>query len=68
LREALPKALLNQPGPPLIIDQPEEDLNNPVMLQVVGQIWAAKKSRQLILSSHSANLVVNGDAGTCRLV
>ena len=59
---ALLKALLNQPGPPLIIDQPEEDLDNPVMLQVVGQIWQAKKSRQLILSSHNANLVVNGDA------
>lgn len=59
---ALLKALLNQPGPPLVIDQPEEDLDNPVMLQVVGQIWNAKKSRQLILSSHNANLVVNGDA------
>jgi chromosome segregation protein len=59
---ALLKALLNQPGPPLIIDQPEEDLDNPVMLQVVSQIWQAKKSRQLILSSHNANLVVNGDA------
>ncbi len=59
---ALLKALLNQPGPPLIIDQPEEDLDNPVMLEVVGQIWNAKKERQLILSSHNANLVVNGDA------
>lgn len=59
---ALLKALLNQPGPPLIIDQPEEDLDNPVMQEVVGQIWRAKKSRQLILSSHNANLVVNGDA------
>jgi chromosome segregation protein len=59
---ALLKALLNQPGPPLIIDQPEEDLDNPVMLEVVSQIWQAKKSRQLILSSHNANLVVNGDA------
>ncbi len=59
---ALLKALLNQPGPPLVIDQPEEDLDNPVMIQVVAQIWNAKKSRQLILRSHNANLVVNGDA------
>jgi chromosome segregation protein len=59
---ALLKALLNQPGPPLIIDQPEEDLDNPVMSQVVSQIWQAKKARQLILASHNANLVVNGDA------
>jgi chromosome segregation protein len=59
---ALLKALLNQPGPPLIVDQPEEDLDNPVILDVVNQIWEAKKARQLILSSHNANLVVNGDA------
>jgi hypothetical protein len=59
---ALLKTLLNQPGPPLIIDQPEEDLDNPVILDVVAQIWQAKKARQLILSSHNANLVVNGDA------
>lgn len=59
---ALLKALLNQPGPPLIIDQPEEDLDNPVMLEVVEQVWRAKRERQLIFSSHNANLVVNGDA------
>lgn len=59
---ALLKALLNQLGPPLVIDQPEEDLGNPVILQVVNQIWEAKRLRQLILSSHNANLVVNGDA------
>jgi type III restriction enzyme len=59
---ALLKALLNQPGPPLIIDQPEEDLDNPVMPAVVEQIWRSKKERQLILASHNANLVVNGDA------
>lgn len=59
---ALFKALLNQPGPPLVIDQPEEDLDNPVILEVVNQIWRAKKERQLIFASHNANLVVNGDA------
>ena len=59
---ALLKTLLNQIGPPLIIDQPEEDLDNPVMLEIVGQVWKAKQNRQLIFSSHNANLVVNGDA------
>jgi chromosome segregation protein len=59
---ALLWALLNQEGPPLIIDQPEDDLDNQVMLQIVGQIWKAKTRRQLIFSSHNANLVVNGDA------
>ena len=59
---ALLKTLLNQPGPPLIIDQPEEDLDNPVILEVVQQIWKAKQGRQIIFASHNANLVVNGDA------
>ena len=59
---ALLKTLLNETGPPLIIDQPEEDLDNPVMLEIVEQIWQSKKKRQLIFSSHNANLVVNGDA------
>ena len=59
---ALLKTLLNQDGPPLIIDQPEEDLDNPVMLEVVEQVWQAKQNRQLIFASHNANLVVNGDA------
>jgi ABC-type molybdenum transport system ATPase subunit/photorepair protein PhrA len=59
---ALLKTLLNEAGPPLIIDQPEEDLDNPVMLEIVEQVWQAKKKRQLIFASHNANLVVNGDA------
>ena len=59
---ALLKTLLNQAGPPLIIDQPEEDLDNPVMLEIVERVWQAKQNRQLIFVSHNANLVVNGDA------
>jgi type III restriction enzyme len=53
---------MNQQGPPLIIDQPEEDLDNQVILKVVEEIWAAKKNRQIVFSSHNANIVVNGDA------
>jgi len=59
---ALLRALLNQHGGPLLIDQPEEDLDNPIMQQIVEQIWSAKKSRQIIFVSHNANIVVNGDA------
>ncbi len=59
---ALLRVLLNQKGPPLIIDQPEDDLDNQVILDVVEEIWQAKKMRQLIFSSHNANIVVNGDA------
>lgn len=59
---ALLKTLLNQSGPPLIVDQPEEDLDNPVMLEIVSQLWKAKQLRQIVFASHNANLVVNGDA------
>jgi len=59
---ALLKTLLNQAGPPLLIDQPEEDLDNPVMQEIVAQLWEAKQKRQIIFVSHNANLVVNGDA------
>ena len=59
---ALLRVLLNQKGPPLVIDQPEDDLDNQVVLKVVEEIWAAKQNRQIIFSSHNANVVVNGDA------
>jgi len=59
---ALLTALLNQPGIPLIIDQPEDDIDNRAIDQIIKNIWEAKKKRQLIFTSHNANLVVNGDA------
>lgn len=59
---ALLRVLLHQEGPPLLIDQPEEDLDNQVILQIVEDIWESKKQRQIIFSSHNANIVVNGDA------
>ena len=59
---ALLRVLLNQEGPPLIIDQPEEDLDNPVILEIVEDIRRAKAKRQILFTSHNANIVVNGDA------
>jgi len=59
---ALLITLLNQPGPPLIIDQPEDDLDNQIIFDIVQRVWKAKTRRQLVFSSHNANLVVNGDA------
>jgi chromosome segregation protein len=59
---ALLRVLLNQGGPPLIIDQPEDDLDSQVIQEIVNLIWTAKSRRQLIFSSHNANVVVNGDA------
>lgn len=59
---ALLTVLLAQTGSPLIIDQPEDDLDSLVIQEVVEKIWMAKRHRQLIFSSHNANLVVNGDS------
>lgn len=59
---ALMHVLLDQDGPPLVIDQPEDDLDNHVITDIVEEVWLAKSKRQLIFSSHNANLVVNGDA------
>jgi len=59
---ALMHVLLNQEGPPLIIDQPEEDLDNQMVSDIAALIWQAKKKRQLLFTSHNANIVVNGDA------
>jgi chromosome segregation protein len=59
---ALLATLLSQGGTPLIIDQPEDDLDSDTVQAIVTKIWASKSDRQLIFSSHNANLVVNGDA------
>lgn len=46
-----------------IIDQPEDNLDNSfIMHELVPLIRRAKKSRQIIMSTHNANLVVNADA------
>lgn len=59
---ALLTVLLNQPGAPLIIDQPEDDIDSKMIKDIVEQVWKAKSKRQLVFASHSANFVVNGDA------
>lgn len=59
---ALMRVLLAQMGPPLIIDQPEDDLDSQVVQSIVEQVWQAKTTRQIIFASHNANIVVNGDA------
>jgi ABC-type cobalamin/Fe3+-siderophores transport system ATPase subunit len=46
-----------------IVDQPEDNLDNHfIMNQLVPLIKKVKKIRQIILSTHNANLVVNADA------
>jgi len=46
-----------------IVDQPEDNLDNAfIMHELVPLIRQVKKSRQIILSTHNANLVVNADS------
>ncbi|MBP2369896.1 TrlF family AAA-like ATPase [Pseudonocardia parietis] len=59
---ALLRVLLSQTGMPLMIDQPEEDLDSQIVQEVVTWLWESKKRRQIIFASHNPNLVVNGDA------
>jgi len=59
---ALLKVLLKETSGPLIIDQPEEDLDNEIIRDIAEEIWTAKEGRQIIFASHNANIVVNGDA------
>jgi type III restriction enzyme len=59
---ALMRTLLGDEGPPLLIDQPEEDLDNEQIRAISERIAEAKHNRQLMFVSHNANIVVNGDA------
>ena len=48
---------------PLILDQPEDDLDNKLVYElVVKRLKRAKKHRQIIVVTHNANIPVNGDA------
>lgn len=48
---------------PLILDQPEDQLDGPFLADiVVGYLHAAKERRQVIVATHNPNLVVLGDA------
>lgn len=55
--------LLAHGDEPLVLDQPEDDLDNHLIYDlVVKQIRANKLRRQLIVVTHNPNIVVNGDA------
>lgn len=57
------KLMLAEGDYPLLIDQPEENLdNNFIYNDLVKAIRDAKNNRQIILATHNANLVVNTDA------
>ncbi len=55
--------ILSYGNVPLILDQPEDDLDNRLVYElVVDRLKLAKEKRQLIVVTHNANIPVNGDA------
>ena len=55
--------LLLESDAPLIVDQPEDDLDNRFIAEgVVPRMRAEKRRRQFIFSTHNANIPVLGDA------
>lgn len=60
---ALLLLLMHRGDGPLIIDQPEDDLDNRFIYEdIVPRLRATKGQRQVIVSSHNANIPVLGDA------
>ncbi len=71
--------LLAHGNEPVVLDQPEDDLDNHLIYNlVVQQIRTNKQRRQIIAVTHNPNVVVNGDAemnhaldfraGQCRVI
>lgn len=60
---ALLMLLLGASNSPLLIDQPEDDLDNRfVFTEIVKKLRSLKGKRQIIASTHNANIPVLGDA------
>ncbi|MEO6325120.1 MAG: AAA family ATPase, partial [Thermoanaerobaculia bacterium] len=56
-------ALLAESNLPLVIDQPEDDLDNAfISSSVVRTLRAVKERRQVIVVTHNANIAVLGDS------
>ena len=60
---ALLAFILSYGDEPLLLDQPEDDLDNELIYElIVEQMRETKSKRQIIVVTHNANIVVNGDA------
>lgn len=59
---ALLQLLLSQEAGTLIVDQPEDDLDNRVIMDIAKLLQKTKRRRQLVFATHNPNFVVNGDA------
>lgn len=56
-------AMLAESNVPLVIDQPEDDLDNAfIFSSIVSTLRAIKERRQVILVTHNANIAVLGDS------
>lgn len=54
---------LSKSKSPILIDQPEDNLDNrSITKDLIGYLRAKKLERQIILVTHNANIVVNSDA------
>ncbi|MFM1715441.1 TrlF family AAA-like ATPase [Aeromonas salmonicida] len=55
--------LLSYGTEPLILDQPEDDLDNGLITNlIVSKLHENKSKRQMIIVTHNPNIVVNGDS------
>ncbi|MGW6151173.1 TrlF family AAA-like ATPase [Bacillus mycoides] len=55
--------ILSHGSVPLILDQPEDDMDNYVIYElIVKKISDTKNKRQIIIATHNANIPVNGDS------
>ncbi|MCS4345483.1 AAA family ATPase, partial [Klebsiella pneumoniae] len=55
--------LLSYGDDPIILDQPEDDLDNQLVYElIVKKIKESKNKRQIIIVTHNPNIVVNGDS------
>ena len=60
---ALLAFILSYGEEPLLLDQPEDDLDNELIYElIVKHLRETKSKRQIIVVTHNANIVVNGDA------
>jgi len=60
---ALLAFLLSYGEEPIVLDQPEDDLDNHLIYElVVAQLREIKRRRQVVVVTHNPNIVVHGDA------
>lgn len=60
---AILSLILSLGSEPLILDQPEDDLDNKLIgTLIVDRLKMLKTRRQVIIVTHNANIVVNGDS------